>query len=74
VTFGDHDPDDSFDPSEPPDPEQVARKLHEVARDLRRLDQQQHPGPSWDELSDDYRLMAIAIAGILLGWLRRQHG
>lgn len=72
--FGDHDPDDSYDPSEPPDPYQVAAKFHDVARDLRVLERWPDPGPRFDQLDAGTRDLAAAIAGVVLAWLARQHG
>jgi hypothetical protein len=63
--FGDFDDDDAFD-NEPPDPEQVAIKLHRYQRD-------NDPSlPRWDDLSDAQKLVAIAIIAKLIAWLRRQ--
>jgi hypothetical protein len=65
--FGDFDPDDAFG-VEPPDPEQVAKKLQElIARRSsgreRRL---------WDQLPDDFRRIRIEAIAELFDWLRRQ--
>jgi hypothetical protein len=63
--FGDFDPDDAYD-TEPADPEQVARKLHTL-----RHGNDLEPD-TWDELSDERRILLVLIAGRLLAWLRRQ--
>lgn len=57
--FGDWDDDDAW-ANEPPDPEQVARKLH-------RLE-----GGRWEDLTDEQRAARIALFVLLLAWLRRQ--
>jgi len=62
--FGDFDDDDAFD-REPPDPEQVAIKLHKLRRQHENL-------PTWELLSDDERQNAIAVIVLLLAWLKRQ--
>ena len=65
MTFGDFDDDDAFG-TEPADPEQVARYLHELRRD----DGFEFAG--FDELDPADQLRLIAIIGRLLGWGRRQ--
>lgn len=65
MTFGDLEPDDVYDPA-PADPEQVARRLHE----LRRLDG--FEVQRWDDLTPGARVALVAIVAALLGWLRRQ--
>lgn len=64
---GDIQDADVFD-TEPPDPEQVARKLHAVRLEagLERL--------GWLELVDVDREIRIEVVGVLLRWLRRQGG
>lgn len=65
--FGDFDPDDALD-TEPPDLEQVARKLH-------RYRQDDEPGvPAWEALSQPERTMLLARVMRLLAWLQRQGG
>lgn len=63
--FGDFDDDDAIDDA-PPDPEQVARKLHAIryARG-RELE-------TWDDQSELERVTAVTIVTALLAWLRRQ--
>jgi hypothetical protein len=58
-TFGDFDSDDALD-HEPADPEQTARKLHEIE------------GGRWDDLTDEQKAGRIALFVVLLAWLRRQ--
>lgn len=68
--FGDWDPDDSFDPSEGPDPLQLAIKLQALRRaaDLpRRIDRQ-----DWRDLDDGEREKLIDIMRRLVEWGRRQ--
>lgn len=57
--FGDFDLLDALD-REPADPEQVARKLHELE------------GGHWDDLTADQRAARIALFVLLLAWMRRQ--
>lgn len=66
MTFGDFDPDDAV-ATEPADPEQVARYLHELRRD-RGFDD----GRRWHELAEADRTVLEAIAAALLDLLRRQ--
>jgi len=64
-TFGDFDADDALD-TEPADPEQVARKLHDLRRgegfELSR----------WEDLADGERAALVRIVVAVLAWLRRQ--
>lgn len=63
--FGDFDDDDAFD-TEPPDPLQVAIKLHKYRRDM-------DPNlPRWDDLDEDEKQIALALMFLLIAWLRRQ--
>lgn len=64
--FGDYENDDAYDPS-PPDPEQVAIKLHNLRRMSESL-------PEWNSLTPTERFAAIAIMARLIIWLRRQGG
>lgn len=59
MTFGDFDPDDAYD-VEPPDAEQVARKLHQLE------------GGRWDDLTDEQKAARTVLLALLLAWLRRQ--
>lgn len=63
--FGDFDEDDAFD-NEPADPEQVARKIHEL-----RL-REGFEIADWDRLPAVDRAVLIVIVEALLAWLRRQ--
>jgi hypothetical protein len=67
--FGDFDPDDSWG-TEPPDPEQVARKLHTLAAETAAL--RGYGVPRWEALDDDERQVAIDLLVIVIAWLRRQ--
>jgi hypothetical protein len=64
--FGDFDEDDAYDPNEPADPEQVARKLHRLRYD-NSLESR-----TWDQLTDTEQALRIIILAALLAWLRRQ--
>ena len=59
--FGDYDPDaDAYDPTAPPDPEQVARKIAELDY------------INWEiSLTDAARRRRIGVALDLLAWLKR---
>jgi hypothetical protein len=59
--FGDYDPDaDAYDPTAPPDPEQVARKIADF------------DGINWDVgLTAAARRRRIGVALDLLAWLKR---
>jgi len=63
--FGDFDDDDAVD-VEPPDPEQVARRLH-LLRTRERLE-----AVAWDDLDLAVRVVLIAIAADVLAWMARQ--
>lgn len=66
MTFGDSDPDDAYDTA-PPDPVQVARRLHEYRQAV------EDPFPvSWDMLTDEQRADAVEVMRRLLAWGRRQ--
>lgn len=72
MTFADHDPADSYDPTAgPPDPLQVARRLHDIGHELAVLAGRDDT-TRFHNLPDDYRDLAVAIVVILLGWLERQ--
>jgi hypothetical protein len=64
--FGDSEPDDDYVEGNVPDPEQVARRLHELRRERDR------ESVDWDALSTSERLLLVAIVAALLAWLRRQ--
>lgn len=61
AAFGDFVDDDAFD-LEPPDPEQVARKLHQLE------------GGRWRDLTASQKAARVAVIVLLLAWLRRQGG
>lgn len=63
--FGDHDDDDTFDATVPPDPLQVARRLWEYRRAYGDA------GPLWDTLPEPRRAVNVAVMGDLLRWLAR---
>lgn len=67
MTFGDFTDDDAYDPTAPPDPVQVARRAHDERRTLEDV-------PRWDELSDEYRAVAVEVMRRVLAMLRRQGG
>ena len=67
MTFGDHDPADTFDATAPPDPRQVARRLYEI----RRAHGDSGAGPLWETLPERRRAIAVAVTVDLLGWLAR---
>lgn len=64
-SFGDYDDSDAVD-TEPPDPEQVARKLHRIR------EREGFEIADWDHLEPGERLALIAIIARLFAWLRRQ--
>jgi hypothetical protein len=66
VTFGDLDSDDAFDTA-PPDAVQVARRLQEYRQTV-----EDPPPPSWHDLTDDQRAVAVEVMRRLLAWGRRQ--
>lgn len=59
-SFGDFDLDDAYCDEGEPDSEQVARKLHQIRADLAKWDHLDMP--RFDDLSDDEREVAVAIA------------
>lgn len=63
--FGDFDPDDALD-HEPADPEQVARRLHQLRR------REGFEAIEWANLQPSERGALIQIVVVLLAWLRRQ--
>ena len=64
--FGDTEPADALDVTGRADPEQVARRLHELRRDRDR-----NLAP-WEVLGAGERAAAVAIMLALLEWLRRE--
>lgn len=65
MTFGDFEEDDAFD-REPPDAEQVARRIHRLRHERGR------ESVTWDDLTASERLVLLGIVEDLLAWLRRQ--
>jgi hypothetical protein len=63
--FGDAEPEDSYDVA-PPDPEQVALRLHEL-REAHGLEVRR-----WEELTLGQQRALIAVVAMLLDWLRRE--
>jgi hypothetical protein len=67
VTFGDFEDDDAFG-TEPPDPEQVAVRLHEL-----RVLVDELTGAAglhtWNDLTDSERELAIGLGRSLVEWL-----
>jgi hypothetical protein len=65
MTFGDHDPDDSFDPTAPLDAGQLARQVWELER--------VHVGDRalWDTVPEPKRAAMVAVAVALIAWLHR---
>lgn len=67
ATFGDFDVDDALD-HEPPAPEQVAYRLHDLRLELDVL-----AGaaalPTWDELTAPEQDLGLAIGTALVDWL-----
>lgn len=66
MSIGDVAPDDQFVANNIPDPEQVARRLHEERRWLGSGD------PEWDDLEVGERLIGELLIQILLEWLLRE--
>jgi hypothetical protein len=64
-TYGDYDTDDSYDTASA-DPEQVARKLHQLRQIEGREDF------DWEDLDDSERGVRVLIMALLLAWGRRQ--
>ena len=63
--FGDFDDPDAFDTA-PADPEQVARRLHELRR------REGFEIVDWEALDDVERLALVQVVAALLMWLHRQ--
>jgi hypothetical protein len=64
VTFGDHDQADTFDTARP-DPEQVARRLHQYRRD------EGLEAVGWDDLAPPLRARLVLVAAAVVAWLAR---
>lgn len=67
--FGDFEDDDAFDTAAP-DPEQVARKIIALRRELSADTIE----PTWQFVPEHERALTIAVVTRLLDWLRRQGG
>ena len=65
--FGDFDPDDAFD-TEPPDPEQVAFRLHRLRIEVDALAGASEL-PQWAELSEPEQRLGKSIGRALVDWL-----
>jgi hypothetical protein len=65
--FGDWEPDDAWD-REPPDPEQVTYKLHDLRLALDQLAGDQGL-PTWDELTADEQEMAMGIGRMIVDYI-----
>lgn len=59
-SFGDFDLDDAYCAEGDPDPEQAARKLHQIRVELTEL--RSETLTPWDDLDDGEREVAVAIA------------
>jgi len=66
MSIGDVEPDDEFVANSIPDPEQVARHLHEERRWIGSGE------PDWDHLDDETRMVGELLIQILLEWLLRE--
>lgn len=66
MSIGDVEPDDQFVDHNIPDPEQVARRLHEERRWIGSGE------PEWDHLPAESRMVGELLIQILLEWLLRE--
>lgn len=66
-TFGDWDPDDALD-REPPAPEQVTYKLHDLRTEIDALTGAVDL-PTWDELSEAEQELALALGDTIVGYI-----
>lgn len=66
MSIGDTEPDDTFVAHNIPDPEQVARHLHEERRWIGSGE------VDWDNLSDEARMVGELLIRILLEWLHAE--
>lgn len=67
-TFGDIEPDDVFDPTAPPAPEQVAYRLHELRAYLESV-HALDALPSWVELEPAAQQLGIRVGEVIVAWL-----
>jgi hypothetical protein len=71
-TFGDHEPDDTFDATGgPPDLLPVAIRIHEARMALARLAGESEP-PEWERLGPGEHDAAMFIVRDLIEWLTRE--
>ena len=68
VAFGDIEPDDVFAADSVPDPEQVARRLHELRAYLDDLTGGDRLA-RFDDLTPDERSLADAVGGVIVSWI-----
>jgi hypothetical protein len=68
--FGDATPEDSFDPTAPPDPEAVAR----IFVELERFVTSDPTRRTFDELHEFERAMLVFAFALLLARLKREGG
>ena len=68
LLFGDDGgADDSYAADGAPDPEQVARRLHEHRRWLSA-----NALPIWEDMDTEEREVAVLLMGLIIDWLRRE--
>lgn len=65
--FGDFDVDDAFD-HEPPAPEQVTYRLHELRREIDALAGAADL-PTWDELTEPEQQLALALGETIVDYI-----
>jgi hypothetical protein len=68
VEFGDIEPDDVYAADSEPDPEQVARRLHELRAYLDDLTGGDRLA-RFEELTPDERTLADAVGAVIVSWL-----
>ena len=67
IVFGDAEADDSYVEDNQPDPEQVARRLHELREAIDQL-VGRNPAP-YDELTEPEQQIAAAVALVIIEWI-----
>lgn len=65
--FGDFDVDDALD-HEPPAPEQVTYRLHDLRREIDALAGAADL-PTWDELTEPEQQLALALGDTIVGYI-----